>query len=89
LLKWQDDDFRFAEHGIAPTNNPGEQTIRKVVIDRKVTQGMQSDWGNRWQERFWSIQTTCEQQGRNVMAFLKSCVDSLIHGLAPHSLRTP
>ncbi|MCL2623772.1 MAG: IS66 family transposase [Planctomycetaceae bacterium] len=87
LSKWQDDYFRFIEHNIAPTNNPGEQTIRKVVIDRKVTQGTRSDWGNRWQERFWSILTTCEQQGRNVMTFLKSCVDAMIHGLAPPSLR--
>jgi transposase len=80
LLNWQDDYFRFIEHGIPPTNNPGEQTIRKVVIDRKVTQGTRSDAGNRWQERFWSILTTCEQQGRNVMAFLMSCVDTFLHG---------
>ena len=86
LWEWQDDYFRFIEHGIPPTNNLGEQTIRKVVIDRKVTQGTRSDWGNRWQERFWSILTTCEQQGRNVMMFLKSCLHALVHGIAPPQL---
>ncbi len=36
-------------------------------LDRKVTQGTRSNWGNRWLERFWSIQMTCEQQGRNLL----------------------
>ncbi len=74
LHTWQDEYFRFIEHGLPPTNNLGEQTIRKVVIDRKVTQGTRSDWGNRWLERFWSVLSTCQQQGRNLMAFLNACV---------------
>jgi len=56
------------------------------VIDRKVTQGTRSDWGNRWLERFWSVLTTCEQQTTNVMTFLKTCVESFLHGLAPPPL---
>ena len=86
LLKQEADYFRFIDRGIPPTNNSGEQTIRKLVLDRKVTQGTRSDWGNRWQERFWSILTTCEQRGRNVMTFLQSCVKAFIHGLPPPSL---
>jgi transposase len=50
-----------------------EQTIRGVVIDRKITQGSRSDWGNAWMERFWSVLQTCQQQGRNVMEFLQEC----------------
>ena len=69
-----------------PTNNVGEQAIRRVVIDRKVTQGTRSDWGNRWQERIWSVLATCGQQGINVMSFLNSCIESFLHGLAPPSL---
>jgi transposase len=86
LWNWQEEYFRFIDTGIPATNNLGEQTIRKVVIDRKVTQGTRSDWGNRWLERFWSVLTTCEQQGTNVMSFLQSCVGSYLHGLAPPSL---
>lgn len=86
LWNWRNEYFRFIKEKIPPTNNPGEQTIRKVVIDRKVTQGTRSDWGNRWQERFWSVLSTCEQQGTNVMSFLHSCVESFLHGLAPVSL---
>ena len=52
---WQEEYFRFIEKNIPPTNNLGEQTIHKVVIDRMVTLGTRSDWDNRWQERFWSV----------------------------------
>lgn len=86
LWNWQAEYFRFIDEKIPPTNNLGEQTIRKVVIDRKVTQGTRSDWGNRWLERFWSVLSTCEQQGTNVMSFLKSSVESFLHGLAPPPL---
>ena len=75
--------FRFIEEDLPPTNNLAEQSIRRVVLNRKVTQGTRSDWGNRWWERIWSVLATCEQQGKNVMDFLKSCMNALIHGLAP------
>jgi len=86
LWNWQEEYFRFIESGIPPTNNLAEQTVRKVVIDRKVTQGTRSDWGNRWLERFWSVLATCEQRGMNVMSFLQTCVESFLHGLSPPSL---
>lgn len=37
LQKYEEEYFRFIHHPIPPTNNPAEQTIRKVVLDRKVT----------------------------------------------------
>lgn len=83
LWNWQDSYFRFIELDIDPTNNLAEQSIRRVVIDRKVTQGTRSDWGNRWLERIWSVLSTCAQRGRNVMIFLQSCVDSAVKGLEP------
>jgi len=57
-----------------------EQSIRRVVIDRKITQGTRSDWGNRWQERLWSVLSTCAQTGMNVITFLRDAVDALRHG---------
>ena len=83
LWNWRDEYFRFIELGIDPTNNLAEQSIRRVVIDRKVTQGTRSDWGNRWLERIWSVLATCEQRGKNVMMFLQSCVESLVRGIVP------
>ena len=80
---WQQEYFGFIESGLEPTNNTAEQSIRRVVIDRKVTQGTRSDWGNRWLERFWSVCATCEQKGKSVLQYMKSCVDSLVQGRAP------
>jgi len=47
---------RLADHyftflttpGIEPTNNLTEQSIRHIVIDRRITQGTRTDWGMRW-----------------------------------------
>jgi transposase len=86
LWNEQEGYFRFIDLGIPSTNNLEEQSIRRVVIDRKITQGTRSDWGNRWWERIWSVLSTCEQQGRNVMVFLKSAIDAMLLGLAPPKL---
>jgi transposase len=82
--------FRFIKEGLPATNNLCEQSIRRVVLNRKVTQGTRSDWGNRWWERIWSVLSTCEQQGKSVMEFLKSCVGALLQGSsAPRLLKMP
>jgi transposase len=78
--------FRFIKEGLPPTNNLAEQSIRRVVLNRKVTQGTRSDGGNRWWERIWSVLATCEQQGKNVMEFLKSCMNAVVHALPTPAL---
>jgi len=83
----QENYFRFIAEGIPSTNNLCEQSIRRVVLNRKVTQGTRSDWGNRWWERIWSVLSTCEQRGNNVMTFLQSCMDALVHGLSPPTFK--
>jgi transposase len=84
---WNEEEsyFRFIKSDLPPTNNLCEQSIRRVVINRKVTQGTRSDWGNRWWERIWSLLATCEQRGENVLAFLQSAVGSLLQGISPQS----
>jgi len=86
MREYGNDYFRFIDNDIPPTNNLCEQSIRQVVIDRKITQGTRSDWGNRWCERIWSILSTCEQRGKNVMLFLRSSVGSFLQGYSPPSL---
>jgi transposase len=80
LWNKQEDYFRFIDRGLQPTNNLAEQSIRRVVIDRKITQGTRSDWGNRWQERIWSVLSTCAQSGTNVLTFLRDAVAALLGG---------
>jgi len=86
---WNEEEsyFRFIEEGLPPTNNLCEQSIRRVVLNRKITQGTRSDWGNRWWERIWTVLATCEQKGKNVMNFLKSAMEALLQGYSPPVLR--
>jgi transposase len=86
MKEWGDSYFRFIDQEIPSTNNAAEQVIRAIVIDRKVTQGTRSEWGNRWMERFWSILTTCTQQGKPVIDFLYECVYSGLNNLPSPSL---
>lgn len=67
---------------IAPTNNLAEQTIRTVVIDRKITQGTRSEWGRQWSGRIWTILATCRKQKRSSWKFIQDCV-------LAHHLGTP
>ena len=89
---------RFEKHGESyflfiddpsnpgPTNNEAEREIRTLVMDRLVTQGVRSEGGNEWHERFWTTVATCRRQGWNVMTFLRDSIFSFLHGLSPPSL---
>ena len=87
---WNEEEgyFRFIEENLPATNNLCEQSIRRVVINRKITQGTRSEWGNRWWQRIWTILATCEQRGKNVMDFLKSAMEASLQGLSPPVLRS-
>jgi len=88
--KYGESYFLFIDNpAIEPTNNAAEREIRTLVIDRKITQGVRSDAGNEWLERFWTVLATCKRQGKNVMAFLREAIFSLLHGLSPPSLINP
>jgi transposase len=80
---WPEEYFRFIDEDLPPTNNLCEQSIRPVVIDRKITQGTRSDWGNRWSERIWTVLATCKQREVNVLSFVRSCVGAFLQGYSP------
>ena len=80
---WEEEYFRFIDEDVPPTNNLCEQSLRPVVIDRKITQGTRSDWGNRWSERIWTVLATCKQRDVNVLSFIRSCVGAFLQGFSP------
>ena len=80
---WHEEYFRFIDEDLPPTNNLCEQSIRPVVIDRKITQGTRSEWGNRWSERIWTVLATCKQREVNVLSFIRSCVGAFLQGFSP------
>jgi hypothetical protein len=86
MKEWGGSYFTFIDKEIPSTNNAAEQAIRAIVLDRKVTQGSRSEWGNRWMERFWSVLATCTRQGRPVIDFLYDCIYSKLNNIVSPSL---
>ena len=81
LMKYGENYFVFLENsGIEPTNNQAERSIRHVVIDRKVTQGVRGVAGRRWCERIWSVRASCRLQGRSCFEFLHESIRAHISG---------
>ena len=86
MYEYSDEYFRFIGLDIDPTNNESEQMFRLLIVDRVVTQGTRSDWGDRWHERFLTAHATCRKRGVNVMDFLRRSVSALFRNETPPSL---
>ncbi|MDM7938095.1 MAG: IS66 family transposase [Cyanobium sp. CZS 48M] len=72
LLKVADGLWTFlAIEGIEPTNNAAERALRQSVIQRKISQGVQSRQGAICRSRLLTVTTTLRQQGRDVWQFLE------------------
>jgi len=73
--KAAEDYFRFlAAPDVEPTNNGTEQQIRRVVIDRRITQGTRGDTGMRWCERIWTVLATCKKQELIAFDFIHKAI---------------
>jgi len=83
----RDGYFLFLEvDGVEPTNNSTEQKIRFVVLDRRVTQGTNSNAGMRFYERIWTIVASCICQGKNVFKFLTQSLRAHYANTQPPSI---
>jgi transposase len=72
LLKVADGLWTFLEiEGIEPTNNAAERALRQSVIQRKISQGVQSASGAVCRSRLLTVTTTLRQQDRDVWQFLE------------------
>jgi len=84
----RDGYFLFLEvDGVEPTNNSTEQKIRFVVLDRRVTQGTNSDAGMRFYERMWTaVVASCICQGKNIFKFLTQSLRAYYANTQPPSI---
>jgi len=83
----RDGYFLFFEvDGVEPTNNSTEQKIRFVVLDRRVTQGTNSDVGMRFYERIWTVVASCICQGKNIFKFLTQSLKAHCENTQPPSI---
>ena len=70
--------------GIEPTNNSAERHLRHAVLWRKVSYGTQSTRGTRFVASMLTVLASCQQQGRNVLAYLTaSCQAFYAHRASP------
>ncbi len=77
LRKHGDAIFRFLfDPAVPPTNNGGEQSMRQLVIDRRITQGSRSLMGRQWNARIWTVLDTCRKQGRSAWQFLQNALSA-------------
>ena len=61
---------------LEPTNNASERALRRAVIARKLSLGVQSEWGGQLVARLLTVTTSLEQQGRDAMAFLMELMNA-------------
>lgn len=75
----------FLRHeGVEPTDNPGERSLRHLVIWRKHEFGTPSGTGSRLVETMLTGGETCRQQRCNVFWFLTAAIEArLTHQPVP------
>lgn len=72
-----DSYLRFIDHPeLEPTNNPAEQAIRFVVLDRTVTQGTRSEAGRNWSARAWTVSATCSMRKYSLFKFPHQAINT-------------
>ena len=57
-------------NGAVPTNNEAERSIRKAVLWRKVSLGVDSQEGARFVERMLTLAGTAHRRGINLLDWL-------------------
>ena len=72
--------------GVEPTNNAAERRLRHAVQWRKTSYGTQSEQGSRFVAHILTVVASCQQQGRNVLAYLTACCQAFHAGRAVPSL---
>ena len=70
------------QEDVEPTNNIAERDVRKAVLWRKGSFGVQSDSGARYVERILTVCATCHRQGKSVIRFLHTACECS-HGNSP------
>jgi transposase len=89
LLNHQEWLWTFVEvEGVEPTNNEAERAERHGVLWRKTSGGTDSPQGSRFVERILTVVETCRRQGKDVLDYLRACIEAWRHNRAPPNLVT-
>jgi transposase len=86
LIRKAEAVFTFLDHDCPPSNNMGEQGMRRPVTWRKICLGSQSEEGFRFVERILTTVESLRAQGRNILGFLIETMEAAAQGRPPPSL---
>ncbi len=65
-----------------PTNNEAERAIRKAVLWRKVSLGVESEHGARFVERMLTLAGTARKRGVDLLEWLTQAMKASLVGIA-------
>ncbi len=74
------------QEGAVPTNNEAERALRKAVLWRKGSFGINSEAGARFVERILSVTGTAKRRGLHLLAWLTQAIQADLNGVAPPAL---
>lgn len=82
VLRQWDHLWTYLEHEAAvPTNNEAERAIRKAVLWRKVSLGVESEHGARFVERMLTLAGTARKRGIDLLDWLAQAMTRSLGGL--------
>ncbi|WP_148300507.1 IS66 family transposase, partial [Holophaga foetida] len=83
LLRQWDRLWTYLTHeGVVPTNNEAERAIRKAVLWRKVSLGVESEHGARFVERMLTLAGTARKRGVDLLEWLTQAMKASLVGIA-------
>ena len=79
----------LSDERVAMTNNLAERKLRPLVIARKTSFGTESERGDRFIERIYTVAQTLADQGRDLLSFLRDSLATLHSPTHPPKLIAP
>lgn len=89
LKKWEHLFVFLSHHGVEPTNNLAERSVRPAVQARKISFCTRSDQGQIVRARLLTIWQSCRMQQKNALDFFRQAIRSHRMNLTPPSLLPP
>lgn len=88
MLRQWDHLWTYLEHEAAvPTNNEAERAIRKAVLWRKVSLGVESEHGARFVERMLTLAGTARKRGVELLEWLAQAMIASLAGTPAPAFR--
>lgn len=86
LRQWEAIWTFVKEDAAVPTNNEAESALRKAVLWRKGSFGINSEAGARFVERILTLAGTTRRRGIDLLGWLTGAIQAELDGVAPPAL---